>query len=396
MNKEAENDQNTFCLTHSTQEITFICTSCDFSPVCNKCVVLKGIHFGHDIIEIDDESVLPILKEMNEKTIPRIDGLIKKNEDLLQGNTVKYKEVQEKHESNLQIISGQIKKLHTILQTVENNLNQQLITNLDENNDINNIFNMKTKEELKILSKVISLKNDYNFIDQCQNLNNKHIQIIKDSFQSKKILSCHFSDLPDYLNPKVTISDESIDSIKDLFKLIISISIDKHQPSHPKPKSASKYKWGKLTFVVHNDGEFVPQGTKSLAIGEGHSLPKIIPKSVKRLLLPNGFDQQLQLIPETVCALYLFNIKCDLSKNSIPATVESLFLCDGFNQKITKGIIPKSVKEVFLYNIVQPPDKNSIPGTVIFVGRSPSFKHPLDVEPINHINDHGLYIVQNE
>ncbi|KAM9971434.1 hypothetical protein ACTFIW_011412 [Dictyostelium discoideum] len=397
--EEVENEQNTFCLIHSKQEITFICTSCKFSPACNKCVVLKGIHFGHDIIEIDDESVLPILKEMNEKTIPKIDELIKNNQDLLKGNLTKYEEIKEKHKSNLQIISGQIKKLHTILQTVENNLNQQLTTNLDENTDINDVFNTKVKEELKVLSKVISLKNDYSFIDESQNLNNKHIQIIKDSYQSKKILTCHFSDLPDYSLSKVTISESSISSIKDLFNSIISI--DKYYGQLPPTNENSslpppKYRWGKFIFTIYNDGDSMPDDTESLAIGEGQRLPKTMPKYTKRLLLPNGFNQSLMSLPKTVRSLYIFNIGFQLAEGSIPETVDTLFFCDGFSQKITKGIIPKSVKEVFFYNISQPPEKDSIPNTVSFVGRSPSFKHPLDVKSINTINDRGLYIIQNE
>ncbi|KAN0026542.1 hypothetical protein ACTFIV_007530 [Dictyostelium citrinum] len=231
-----ENDQNTFCFTHSTQEITFICTKCNYSPVCNKCIVLKGIHFGHEIVEIDDDSVTPILKEMNEKTIPRLDELIKNNKVLLNNNTTKYEQIEEKHKSNLHIVSDEFKKLHIILQTVQNNLNQELITNLNENNDIKITFEMKVKEELKVLSKVVGLKNDYNFIDQSANLNNKHVQIIKDAYQSKNILSSHFSQLPDYSYSTVTISDSLI---KELFNLI---KIKKEYENSATSRKSLKYK----------------------------------------------------------------------------------------------------------------------------------------------------------
>ncbi|KAN0018619.1 hypothetical protein ACTFIU_008547 [Dictyostelium citrinum] len=390
-----ENNQNTFCFTHSTQEITFICTNCDNSPVCNKCVVLKGIHFGHEIVEIDDDSVTPILKEMNEKTIPRLDELIKDNEDLLNNNTTKYKEIEEKHKSNLNIIGDEFMKLHTILQTAQNNLNQELITNLNENNDININFEMKVKEELKVLSKVMDLKNDYNFIDESANLNNKHVQIIKDAYQSNNILSSHFDQLPDYSDSTVTISDSSIDSIVELFNLIIKIKKEQHGNSTITSKKSLKYKWGKFIFTVYNDGDIISNDTCNLGIGEGQSLPKFIPKSVNRLLLPNGFNQSLHSLPKTVKSIYLFNIKFNLTEGSIPETVSAISFCDGFSQIITKGVIPKSVKGVYLYNIAKPPEISSIPSSVLYIGCSPSFKHPLS-NYYHKIDDRWQYEVLYE
>ncbi|KAK5574888.1 hypothetical protein RB653_010142 [Dictyostelium firmibasis] len=356
MNKTDQ--QNLFCFTHSTYSITFICTTCHFVPVCNKCVVFKGIHFGHEIIEIEDESVEPILKEMNEKTIPRLDELIKNYENLLNKNDQKYDDIEKKHKSNLQLVSNEIGKLHTILQTIENNLSQQLITNLDENNDICMVFKMKVHEELKVISKVVALKNEYNFIDES---NNKHIQIIKDSYQSKNILTNHFSYPPEYSNSVVSISSESIDSVKDLFNKMVTIDKvnqkkdqelqhqQEKQHGNSTPKEETKIKWNKFSFGMRKN-------TISLGIGQGEqSQPRVILKAVKR--------------------------------GSIPSAVEKIYFCDGFGQRIAKGIIPKSVKEVFLFDIVHASEKGSIPNTVSLFGCSPSFEHFIENHSTNAIND---------
>ncbi|EAL62438.1 hypothetical protein DDB_G0290065, partial [Dictyostelium discoideum AX4] len=48
----------------------------------------------------------------------------------------------------------------------------------------------------------------------------------------------------------------------------------------------------------------------------------------------------------------------------IPNTVTTVTLCDGFNQKLTKGIIPDTIKDLHIGDIKQDLIIDSIPNTL--------------------------------
>ncbi|KAM9948017.1 hypothetical protein ACTFIT_001358 [Dictyostelium discoideum] len=70
------------------------------------------------------------------------------------------------------------------------------------------------------------------------------------------------------------------------------------------------------------------------------------------------------IIPKGVKELRLSDIKQELIVDSNPNTVKTLTLCDGFNQKLTKGMIPECVKDLHIGDIKQDLMISSIPNTL--------------------------------
>ncbi|KAM9995267.1 hypothetical protein ACTFIY_001436 [Dictyostelium cf. discoideum] len=119
-----------------------------------------------------------------------------------------------------------------------------------------------------------------------------------------------------------------------------------------------------VTTVTFGDGfnqkltkGMIPEGVKDLRLG--NIKQELIIDSI-----PNKSGIPNCIIPEGVKELYIGNIKQELIIGSIPNSVTIVILCNGFNQKLTKGIIPKGVKELRLGDIKEELIIGSIPNTI--------------------------------
>ncbi|KAM9997867.1 hypothetical protein ACTFIY_007504 [Dictyostelium cf. discoideum] len=72
-----------------------------------------------------------------------------------------------------------------------------------------------------------------------------------------------------------------------------------------------------------------------------------------------------------------YNIKKQLTGNTIPPSVKSLTIHDGFNYPITKGIIPSTAKRLSLYRIKSDFELGAIPPTVTSLSLEAGFNLPL-------------------
>ncbi|KAM9959311.1 hypothetical protein ACTFIR_000383 [Dictyostelium discoideum] len=74
-----------------------------------------------------------------------------------------------------------------------------------------------------------------------------------------------------------------------------------------------------------------------------------------------------------------YNIKKPLTRKTIPSSVESLTIHDGFNYPITKGIIPSTVTRLSLYRIKSDFELGAIPPTVFSLSLKAGFN--LSLQP---------------
>ncbi|KAM9945763.1 hypothetical protein ACTFIT_004035 [Dictyostelium discoideum] len=94
----------------------------------------------------------------------------------------------------------------------------------------------------------------------------------------------------------------------------------------------------KNKFIKKNDESSILSGDfESLAFKDNCNILSKLTKLLNKVLLLNGFNQKLNkgIIPVGFKELYISNIKQVLIIDSIPNTVTTVGLCDGFNQKLT-------------------------------------------------------------
>ncbi|EAL71213.1 hypothetical protein DDB_G0272122 [Dictyostelium discoideum AX4] len=113
----------------------------------------------------------------------------------------------------------------------------------------------------------------------------------------------------------------------------------------------------------------IPKTIVSLHIGSTmyQLKPNSIPSSVETLYLEENFSSSLLsgIIPNSVTLLVLNDIKTPILAGSIPSSVRILKLANGFNQNLTSGLIPETVKNLYLYDIKSQLSIGSIPSGVI-------------------------------
>ncbi|KAM9973038.1 hypothetical protein ACTFIR_012409 [Dictyostelium discoideum] len=113
----------------------------------------------------------------------------------------------------------------------------------------------------------------------------------------------------------------------------------------------------------------IPKTIVSLHIGstQYQLKPNSIPNSVETLYLEENFSSSLfsGIIPNSVTLLVLNDIKTPILVGSIPSSVRILKLANGFNQNLTSGLIPGTVKNLYLYDIKSQLSIGSIPSGVI-------------------------------
>lgn len=91
---------------------------------------------------------------------------------------------------------------------------------------------------------------------------------------------------------------------------------------------------------------------------------KTIPKNLKILILPDGFDEVLE-------------------NNSLPETLEVLIFGKSFNRKIKGGILPKNLKVLILGDSYdQQLNKNTLPRKLKILSFGSKYKQEIDIETI--------------
>ncbi|KAM9953459.1 hypothetical protein ACTFIR_008530 [Dictyostelium discoideum] len=198
------------------------------------------------------------------------------------------------------------------------------------------IFEEFKNNHIQNLDKQIDINNDNN--------NYQHIEILKHCHQSKILIKDNQNEnkindlINQYKNVNIVNNSEQVrNSIKEIFEISNSVSITNE--NDPKRVTLRGYEY----FIYKNDS-IVPNGTKFVAISPSTKTIKIgsIPTSVQSLLLLDGFNVQLieGMLPQSIKSLLVGAIKKPLLKGSIPNRVKYLYLLDGFNQEITE--IPPS------------------------------------------------------
>ncbi|EGC30906.1 hypothetical protein DICPUDRAFT_157314 [Dictyostelium purpureum] len=373
---------DTKCLDHPHQDIVLICSTCPNNiPVCIGCI--SGIHNGHKFKDIKDKNIKDqIQQEFTNQTIPNLNNFLEYNKLILDESNNHFKQIQHNHTKNFDKVFKIFKELKDIINTKENDIKRLLITKLDENKDINNIITTTIEDNINKINKVIKYNNNHfnnnNDNKNDNNINNNDfIELLKNNYQSNNILSkIYNNNLPEYKDTQLIIRDNNIDSIKDLTNSYLEILDD--IPFFR--KDLKRIKSVDFKFTIYSDGFDISHiKTRNLAIGPIQCFPKTIPTTVTHLSLLDGFNQPLDFIPHTVQALYLHNIKYQLTHGSVPSTVRSLSLHDGFDQPLK--FIPPSVYELFLGNIKYQLKPGSIPATVANLILLDGFNQSLNFIP---------------
>ncbi|KAN0033456.1 hypothetical protein ACTA71_002883 [Dictyostelium dimigraforme] len=381
---ECEINNNSKCYEHPNQEIVFLCKSCSFAPTCGKCITTGGHHSSHELVETDQDEAKQISKIFKNQTLSKIEELIFNKEELINKLTNKQCEIESQYSTDIDKISNEYREVYTLLQISEKLQKNELTKTFNENEETIKSLKLKLIGEIGALSNIIE-SNKSNDNGNCDNI----IRNLKHSFQYKLVLSEQIETFPNLINSKLVVNHDSIDKIKSISKTITSISNEHNEispqisiesssaksssssssSSYSKPKvprDETKYEMARLAggeYIPYRDGDEIPEGTTRVAISPGNNLPKAFPSSVSRLLLPDGFDQSLQSLPSTIKYLYIFDINLELKEGSIPNTVEYITFCEGFNQKIEKGVIPQSCRELYLLNLAQAPSIDAIKPT---------------------------------
>ncbi|KAN0018620.1 hypothetical protein ACTFIU_008548 [Dictyostelium citrinum] len=384
---ESTINNNTKCYEHPTEEILFLCKACSFSPTCGKCIIKGGHHSSHELVEAVQDEAKQISKIFKNQTLSKIEELIFNKEELINKLTNKQCEIESQHSSDIDKISNEFREVYTLLQISEQLQKNQLTKTFNENEETIKSLKLKLTNEIGVLSNIIQSNKSNDQSNSDNDSTENIIRNLKHSFQYKLVLSEQIETLPNLINSKLIVNHDSIDKIKTISKTITTINNEHNAVSNsdstsskPKvPRDETKYAMARLAggeYIPYRDGDEIPDGTTRVAIAPGNHLPKVFPSSVSTLLLPDGFDQSLDSLPPTVKSLYIFDINLELKEGTIPNTIETLTFCEGFSQKIEKGVIPQSCRSLNLLNIVKAPSIDAIkPTSTMRTSISKLYKH---------------------
>ncbi|KAM9963579.1 hypothetical protein ACTFIW_006812 [Dictyostelium discoideum] len=350
-----KNKYDNKCPIHKEYNIKLICSTCKV-VVCVECIVSD--HTGHKFDHIDVENSKEIFEEFKNNHIQNLDKQIGINNELLNKSNNLFKSLEDKHTENVNTIKEEFKELSKLLPIIEIDKIKQLVTLYDENKDINTIISTTIHDNLNNINLITNkYKNTINHIniDQIINNNNnnyEHIEILKHCYQSRLLIKDNQNEnkinelINQYKNVNIVNNSEQVkESIKEIFEISNSLSIT--NVKDPKRVTAGGYE-----YFIYKDDSIVPNGTGFVAIAPSVKTIKIgsIPTSVQSLILLDGFNVKLTegMLPQSITHLLVGAIKKPLLKGSIPNGVNHLFLLDGFNQEITE--IPQSVSFFYLFD----------------------------------------------
>ncbi|KAM9963580.1 hypothetical protein ACTFIW_006813 [Dictyostelium discoideum] len=377
------------CAIHKEHKIKLICATCKV-VVCVKCILSD--HNGHRFDSIDVENSKAIFEEFKNNHLENLDKQIGINNELLNESNNLFKSLEDKHTENVNTITEVFKELSKLLPIIEIDKIKQLVTLYDENKDINTNISTTIHDNLNNINLITNkYKNTINHIniDQIINNNNdQHIEILKHCSQSQLLIKDNQNEnkinelMNQYKNVNIVNNSEHVkESIKEIFEISNSLSITNVKD----PKRVTSGVFGGAEYFIYKDDSIIPNGTTHVAIAPSVKTIKVgsIPTSVQSLILLDGFNVQLTegMLPQSIISLLVGAIKKPLLKGSIPSSVIGLFLLDGFNQEITE--IPQSVKELLLFDT---PLAN-FPYPKILIHRSTKYKQQLTHPNVRNWND---------
>ncbi|KAM9987640.1 hypothetical protein ACTFIZ_000135 [Dictyostelium cf. discoideum] len=135
-NNNNKNNNKNKCVAHKDKTIKFLCVDCSSDPVCNSCVVSPK-HRGHTFDEIKFENTNSIFEEFKNQLYPKLNECYNLDQVLLKQSNLDFKKIEDEHETNVKLLQGEFNTLQTLLNTILNDGIDQLLTNFDQNQDIN-------------------------------------------------------------------------------------------------------------------------------------------------------------------------------------------------------------------------------------------------------------------
>ncbi|KAN0038153.1 hypothetical protein ACTA71_000325 [Dictyostelium dimigraforme] len=386
-----ENKIKQNCRFHQNKNLEFICSDCKSMPCCSLCITSGGEHHGHKIIlleSITKSEILSITNIFKEEVIPKVIEIFEIDKQTLKDSDNRFKKIQSQYNENKKLVTEQFNKIHKIIQKVQTDIEKQLETVYQDNTIINTTITSSINDDNHkngpIIDNLNNIKQNINNIQQYFNNNNNNydinysnnqdlMELISQYQHSSLILNNdnninNFNKLKEYKNQIIKFNHQQIIDIQNNLNLIYNIKGLNEKYSIEIDKNKNKYikRMYDFRFYLYLENQKFPKNEYSVALGEDcGSLSEL--KSITNLIfvkLLDGFDERLEVLPNGIIFLDIHDIKTPLEVGSIPSTVESLILSDGYNQSIKPGVIPSSVKYLYLYDIKQPLEVGSIPSTV--------------------------------
>ncbi|KAM9983123.1 hypothetical protein ACTFIZ_005720 [Dictyostelium cf. discoideum] len=355
--KENTKNYDMKCEFHKENKYKFICSTCKVA-MCKVCIISKD-HRGHETDLITKDSIEPITKEFKDINFKSIQECSNKIKEYLEISNKKFSKIEKEHSKNENFVTNEFKKINKLIQKTENDKIKELSTHFNTNKEINtNISNLANKylNNIDQIQKKLKNLKDFNVESFYDNDNNncndkdKILDFLKHYHQTKIVLKeiTSKSEIDDLLSKYEYITiQKSSENYKGSIENIIKLKVDYII------KGPNKVTVDGTNYFIYKNGCEVPYGTANLALGPSikNLIVGSIPVTVTSIFLLNGFDFQLfsGILPISLQVLYVGAIKYPLLIGSIPPNVNSLFLLDGFNQKISE--IPQRVNYIYVGDI---------------------------------------------
>ncbi|KAM9972976.1 hypothetical protein ACTFIR_012347 [Dictyostelium discoideum] len=254
---------------------------------------------------------------------------------------------------------------------------------IKHSNQLKSILKLKDNEELLLIGK---------YKDTSLVFNRGLLDSLKDSFKTIYTINTKLKSFHSKENSNSNFSNfQDIDSINKNNEIVTNNNNNNNNNGSTDNTSTKvltkQFEYGGMIVTIYENGKSLPSDVNSLALSDNLVNIKIslIPKSINRLFVLNGFSQTL--LPSLMPPLkYIFLGEIGdntLIEGSIPNTTMGIILLDGFNQSLTtscdsnsitpfssmttnntKSLIPNGVCYLYIGNIKTTLDYSTIPSTV--------------------------------
>ncbi|KAN0032612.1 hypothetical protein ACTFIV_006519 [Dictyostelium citrinum] len=153
-NNNNNNKNKNKCFIHKDKKVKFLCVDCMNDPVCNSCVVSPE-HRGHTFDEIKLENTNLIFEEFKEKLYPKLNQCYNSDQELLKQSNLDFKKIEDEHETNVKLLQDEFNTLQTLLNLILNDGIDQLLTNFDQNQDINRQISFNVERNNNLTDQII-------------------------------------------------------------------------------------------------------------------------------------------------------------------------------------------------------------------------------------------------
>ncbi|KAN0019065.1 hypothetical protein ACTFIU_002267 [Dictyostelium citrinum] len=408
-NNNNNNDNNNKCYLHPKYEITFLCSDCELIPCCIYCLTSDKHHRGHKANLLDETNIISLIENFKNNIHPTISETIKNDKNLLVLSNNKFNQIKNEYDSNMDLIENEFKNIHNIINLIEDDLKNQLLSTLNDNSilyssitkSINNydqsLSHIVNSISINNLKEIKKISNENENENENENINNEINNIIKKYQQSILILKDkNINQINhNYKNNIITINNNEINNVKDLIKSffslknkneIVSNKIDEEDnKNNIKKNKESVEDKNNIQFDKDNYRYVTYNGLKFYVYSESYPFPfdndmisniafgndcgnlskfKFGP-NVNSIILLNGFNQFISpgTLPDTITTIHCFQLNKPLIEGSIPKSVKFLTFNDGFDQ-LLPGIISNEVVVLSIHDIKKELMFGSIPNTI--------------------------------